>query len=93
MSILTHFPHITLTADQQIAVEKLSTFLESEDNVFMLKGYAGTGKTTLIKGLVSYLKEQKKRFQVMAPTGRAAKILRQKTKYGFHPKNPPLPRH
>jgi len=83
MSISTHFPNITLTADQQIAVEKLNTFLESEDNVFMLKGYAGTGKTTLIKGLVSYLEDQNREFQVMAPTGRAAKILRQKTKHGL----------
>lgn len=83
MPISTHFHNLTLTADQQVAVEKLSTFLESEDNVFMLKGYAGTGKTTLIKGLVSYLEEQKRKFQVMAPTGRAAKILRQKTKHGL----------
>ena len=68
MPISTHFPNITLTADQQIAVEKINTFLDSEDNVFMLKGYAGTGKTTLIKGLVSYLEEQKKIFQLRAPT-------------------------
>ena len=83
MSIFNHFQNISLTSDQQIAVELINTFLESEYNVFMLKGYAGTGKTTLIKGLVSYLEEQKKIFQVMAPTGRAAKILRQKTKYGL----------
>ena len=55
MSILTHFPNITLTADQQIAVEKLSTFLESDDRVFILQGYAGSGKTTLLKGIVEYL--------------------------------------
>ena len=83
MSIFNHFQNISLTSDQQIAVELINTFLESEYNVFMLKGFAGTGKTTLIKGLVSYLEEEKKIFQVMAPTGRAAKILRQKTKHGL----------
>lgn len=48
----------------------------------MLKGYAGTGKTTLIKGLVKFLEVQKRQFEVMAPTGRAAKILRENTGYG-----------
>lgn len=82
MSIFNHFHHINLTKDQSIALEMLQTFLESDEHIFILQGYAGSGKTTLIKGLISYLKELKKPFDVMAPTGRAAKILREKTGYG-----------
>lgn len=79
MSILTHFPNITLTADQQIAVEKLSTFLESDVRVFILQGYAGSGKTTLLKGIIEYLQSLEREYQLMAPTGRAAKVINQKT--------------
>lgn len=47
MKIFDHFQHITLTNDQQSALERLSTFLESEKQVFVLQGYAGSGKATL----------------------------------------------
>ena len=56
--------------------------MESKDSVFILKGYAGTGKTTLIKGLIDALKVENKKFVLCAPTGRASKILRNKTGYG-----------
>jgi len=79
MKIFNHFHHLTLTNDQRNALEKLHAFLESEEKVFLLKGYAGSGKTTLLKGVVDYLEENKKRFQLMAPTGRAAKVIQQKT--------------
>jgi len=82
MKIFDHFQHITLTADQHNALEKLYAFLESDDQVFILLGYAGSGKTTLLKGLIDYLLALKKPIDVMAPTGRAAKILRDKTGYG-----------
>lgn len=82
MKIFDHFQHINLTNDQRNALEKLHAFLESEDRVFILQGYAGSGKTTLLKGLIDYLKELKKSIDVMAPTGRAAKILRDKTGVG-----------
>lgn len=45
----------------------------------MLKGYAGSGKTTILKGLVEYLGATEKDFALMAPTGRAAKVIREKT--------------
>jgi hypothetical protein len=44
-------------------------------------GYAGSGKTTLLKGFVEYLKSLEKRYQLMAPTGRAAKVINQKTNF------------
>jgi hypothetical protein len=79
MKILNHFQHLTLTNDQRDALEKLSAFLQSDDRVFILQGYAGSGKTTLLKGFVEYLKSLKKDYQLMAPTGRAAKVINQKT--------------
>lgn len=45
----------------------------------MLKGYAGSGKTTILKGLAEYLNATEKEFALMAPTGRAAKVIREKT--------------
>ncbi|MBK9457499.1 MAG: AAA family ATPase, partial [Bacteroidetes bacterium] len=66
----------------ETALTKLEAFLASPSQVFMLKGYAGSGKTTILKGFVEYLKSNKKEFLIMAPTGRAAKILRDKTGQG-----------
>ena len=79
MQILNHFQHINLTKDQSEAVEKLYNFLLSDERIFILQGYAGSGKTTLLKGIVQYLKSLEKTYQLMAPTGRAAKVINQKT--------------
>lgn len=79
MKIFNHFQHINLTNDQHNALEKLNAFLENEEHIFILKGYAGSGKTTLLKGFVEYLQSLGKRYQLMAPTGRAAKVIREKT--------------
>ena len=83
MSIKKHLGNLTPTTDQKAALEKLENFLHNESNVFILTGYAGTGKTTLISTLIAHLKEKGKEFSVMAPTGRAAKILREKTGIGY----------
>ena len=82
MSIFNHFQNLQLSNDQTIALEKLEVFLNGSSQVFMLKGYAGSGKTTILKGLVSYLGDIDKKFVLMAPTGRAAKVLRDKTGRG-----------
>lgn len=79
MKIFDHFQHINLTNDQRSALEMLHAFLESGERVFILQGYAGSGKTTLLKGFVEYLQSLEKRYQLMAPTGRAAKVMNQKT--------------
>lgn len=79
MKILSHFQHFNLTSDQHNALEKLDSFLKSDDRIFILNGYAGTGKTTLLKGFVEYLQSIDKRYQLMAPTGRAAEVITQKT--------------
>ena len=81
MNIKSFF-QITLNPDQEKVIQNLENFLESKHSVFILKGYAGTGKTTLIKGLIDALKVENKKFVLCAPTGRASKILRNKTGYG-----------
>jgi exodeoxyribonuclease-5 len=61
-----------LTLDQQKLSLALGQFFESDVPVFLLKGYAGTGKTYLIGKLVEKLREMKRNVVLMAPTGRAA---------------------
>lgn len=65
------------TESQSVAIEKIAEFLSdsNSDRVFVLNGYAGTGKTTLLGALVSYLKKNRTPVILMAPTGRAAKVL------------------
>lgn len=63
--------------DQQIAIDLLSRFLFENDErgVFVLKGYAGTGKTNLISAFTKALPSVKWRSVLLAPTGRAAKVI------------------
>ena len=65
------------TEGQSELAEKLSSFItESEDDVvFLLKGYAGTGKTSILSALVKTLTNFKIQTVLLAPTGRAAKVL------------------
>ena len=67
---------LELTYSQQLAFKNLLSFLEDrEANVFILKGYAGTGKTTLMKELIREMTNRELSFKLLASTGRAAKIL------------------
>ena len=69
-------PKITLTASQQQVLDQIIRFVfDSNDRVFILKGYAGTGKTTLMRYLIKELKKRGHLFRLLAPTGRAAKVL------------------
>lgn len=65
------------TASQAKGFEKIADFLSdtSNNSLLLIKGYAGTGKTTLIGLLVRQLGQISKRSVLMAPTGRAAKVL------------------
>lgn len=69
---------IELTTQQKISFEKIKTFMDSDASIFILRGYAGTGKTTMIK-VVSDFIAQTREVVLMAPTGRAARVLSQKT--------------
>ena len=65
------------TADQIEAIRRFSSFVEqgSSSSIFLLKGYAGTGKTTLIASWLKPLKTLGYKVVLMAPTGRAAKVM------------------
>ncbi|MCE5225482.1 MAG: AAA family ATPase [Porphyromonadaceae bacterium] len=74
--IIHNFPH-TPTNEQLFALNTLSDFLLSTDcdSLLLLKGYAGTGKTSLVGALVKTMVELKQKSVLLAPTGRAAKVL------------------
>ncbi len=70
----SHLPFLP-SADQEALFRKLSAFLCSRDELFVLNGYAGTGKTTAMAALTGALGELKINTVLMAPTGRSAKVL------------------
>ncbi len=79
MPITTYMPYEPTTG-QWVAIQKLSVFFENNtDQVFVLQGYAGTGKTTLLKGVLDYLDSVKQSYRLMASTGRAARVLANRT--------------
>jgi len=88
--ILNNFGH-NPTSQQQEVVEALAEFIlreadsdasrsslhasHSKADVFILRGYAGTGKTSLVSALVKTMEQLERRCVLMAPTGRAAKVF------------------
>ncbi|MFC2152947.1 ATP-dependent RecD-like DNA helicase [Bacteroidota bacterium] len=65
------------TNDQNIMIDGLSEFIldDNYNRIFLIKGYAGTGKTTVISALVNSFSKLKIKSVLLAPTGRAAKVL------------------
>lgn len=81
VSIHDAFAGYTLTDGQNELVASLESFLESrEESVFLLKGYAGTGKTFITKGLTEYFRAIGRNYVLAAPTGKASKVIASKTK-------------
>ena len=74
--IAAHFP-FEPTSEQSVAMNRLALFVNdpSPRQTFLLKGYAGTGKTVIISALVRTLVKHHRRVVLMAPTGRAAKVF------------------
>lgn len=74
--LLSKFPH-EATSKQRECLHELANFILKKDKegLFILKGYAGTGKTTLVAALVSQLWHAKFKYVLLAPTGRAAKVI------------------
>lgn len=74
--ILRELPY-TPTEEQAALVMKLSGFIVAHDakKAFLLQGYAGTGKTTVVSALVRALNRLEQKTVLLAPTGRAAKVL------------------
>ena len=81
--IKTFFPYKP-TFEQEKVIKKLADFLFSRNSegLFLLKGYAGTGKTSLIGALVKTLDSLEQKCVLLAPTGRAAKVF---AHYAGHP--------
>ncbi|PLW99738.1 MAG: ATP-dependent endonuclease, partial [Marinilabiliales bacterium] len=65
------------TKDQINLIDLLAEFTLdlNMESIMLVKGYAGTGKTTVMSALVKVLKKNKMRYILLAPTGRAAKVL------------------
>ncbi len=65
------------TIKQDVFFQQIAEFITNTDNneIFVLKGFAGTGKTTLISTIVNNLVEINKKYVLLAPTGRAAKVI------------------
>ena len=65
------------TQEQEYVIDLWCRFLldRGDDRLFLLKGYAGTGKTSLVGALVRTMKMLKQRVVLLAPTGRAAKVM------------------
>lgn len=70
------FPHQP-NPQQKELFNALSNFINDKDekSCYLLKGYAGTGKTTVISTLVNVLSKRRIKYVLLAPTGRAAKVL------------------
>lgn len=90
--ILEELPHIPTTGQREfisILARMMLTNPNEDAQLAMLCGYAGTGKTTLIAAFVRTLKKLKQSFVLLAPTGRAAKVLSEyaaETAYTIHKK-------
>ena len=70
------FP-FNFNAEQEAVARELGRFImtPNDDSAFILRGYAGTGKTTLIASLVKVMRKLNRQVVLMAPTGRAAKVF------------------
>lgn len=81
--ILSHLP-FSPTSQQSQLIQALASFCESgaSDSVFLLKGCAGTGKTSVVSALINTFYELHQPVFLLAPTGRAAKVL---SSYSGHP--------
>ena len=81
--ITANFGHLP-TQDQQKAIDLLAQFILSPEThrVFVLRGFAGTGKTSLLAAVVKTLEQLERPCVLMAPTGRAAKVF---SLYADHP--------
>ncbi len=89
-SFAKEFKH-SPTENQELLFNTLASFLVNLDNrkVFLLKGYAGTGKTSAISAVVNALEKLKIKSVLLAPTGRAAKVFSQyahQSAYTIHKK-------
>lgn len=82
ITIIDHLYFATPTNEQKSSLLALSDFCKTEnaDDFMILCGAAGTGKTSIVSAFIGYLNQLDYRYQVAAPTGRAARIIGRKSK-------------
>lgn len=74
--VARNYSQTSFTQDQLNLLYTLNDFFTNDiDNIFIIKGYAGTGKTYMIKVIVESLLNNQRECFLMAPTGKAAKVL------------------
>lgn len=72
-------PYITLAEEQIKALERMKYFLNTEEPVLVLQGYAGTGKTSILNEYIQFLKSTKEDFILCAPTHKAKLVVEEIT--------------
>lgn len=74
--ILSHFPHTPTEGQREVCVAMSRFLFDAEArSAFLLRGYAGTGKTSLVSALIQTLPQVRVNCVLLAPTGRAAKVI------------------
>ena len=74
-SFLSHFQHQPTSCQEEL-LHKVADFVSTDDaDILVVNGYAGTGKTTAISSVIASLKDFQTKCVLLAPTGRAAKVL------------------
>ena len=80
MKISDYYSSNVLTQGQQELLVELEYFLQTKSKqAFIFHGYAGVGKSFLMTGVTKYLEAQGRKFVIIAPTGKAAKVIASKT--------------
>ena len=72
----------SLTVQQREVLDAVVSFVAGPERVFILKGYAGTGKTFLIERIARFVTSVGRSYTLAAPTGRAARVLEDRTGLG-----------
>lgn len=82
ITILDHLHFSTPTTEQRNALLGMAEFSKNQtsDDFMILCGAAGTGKTSIVSAFIGYLNQMDVRYQIAAPTGRAARIIGRKSK-------------
>ena len=78
---ISHFRHDP-TSCQDSMLRTVADFISSDDDIMIVNGYAGTGKTTAVSAVIAAMTEFKTKCVLLAPTGRSAKVL---SSYAGHP--------
>lgn len=78
-STMLSFLPFSATSQQVVVLNSLEKFLLNNEDFIVIKGAAGTGKTSIMKAVVDFLASRNMECQLLAPMGRAAKTIAHKT--------------